>query len=150
PSTPVTDRRPGPREDRRSLGVPPATEGLVGHRRDAHTHLVNMMEPYGQLPLYPGETVLWTGAPAKHRPPIDTRLLAPSGMALVGLALMVPGLLASFSPSLLVFLLVWEGIAFTSGPLRWLREWRTNRTVRYAATDRRILVTSHNRGPQSE
>jgi hypothetical protein len=110
---------------------------------------VDAIEPHGQLPLYPEEKVLWTGAPTKHRPPIDTNLLVSSGMALVGLLFMGQALLAAFNPILLVFLLVWESIAISTGPLRWVREWRTNRTVRYAATDRRVLVTFHSRGPQS-
>jgi hypothetical protein len=107
------------------------------------------MEPYGQLPLFPGEKVLWTGAPGKHRPPIDANLLVSSGMGLVGLVFMGPALLTGFNPFLLVFLLVWEGLTLNMGPVRWLRAWRANRTIRYAVTDRRILVTFDNRGPHS-
>ncbi|WP_036325337.1 hypothetical protein [Microbispora sp. ATCC PTA-5024] len=110
---------------------------------------MNVIEPHDQLPLYPGEKVLWTDSPTKHRPSVNAGLLVPSGMAAVGLAVMGPALLANFSPFLLVFMLVWEGLALNMGPVRWLRGWRTNRTVRYTATDRRVLVTFRNGGPRS-
>jgi hypothetical protein len=67
-------------------------------------------------------------------------------MALAGLFILVP-LLADFEPIGLVFLLVWESVALLNGPVRWLRGWRSNRTRRYASTDRRILETWDYRGP---